>query len=410
MRAAIRLFAVAAFVVALSASPAAARPGKPYSACAVPASCAAPASTPSRAATAAVKSRAVRASGTLIAPCDDPHDTLCGSIDVPLDRANPGAGTTPTFFSVIPHRGSGPALCTILGAAGGPGVSSTAEPLFPFLFGSLLDRRDLLTIDLRGTGRSGAIDCDALQHGLSDLLDAIRDCGAQLGPSWARYGSADRAEDIEAVRAALGIAQLDFYGVSGGGVAVQAYAARHADRLRTAILDAPYVHGIDDAFQSPVAGAIERTTELICKRSPSCGPADRKPLKTMRELITRVRARPVTGTALDADGQLHDVTLDERLLVNILADDSAGFLNTAEISAAARALSHGDAAPLLRLGAENDLPPLFDSGDPRFFSQGDFVATFCADGTFPMDLGTGEAVKRAQYADAAARLKQNAFK
>src|SRR3954454_14765069 len=281
----IRLFAVAAFVVALSAPSAAARPGRPYSACAVPASCAAPGSTPSRAATAAVKSRAAKASGTLLAPCDDPPDTLCGSIDVPLDRANPGAGTTPIFFSVIPHRGSGPALGTILGAAGGPGVSSTAEPLFPFLFGSLLDRRDLLTIDLRGTGRSGAIDCNALQHGLTGLLHAVRDCGTQLGASWARYGSIDRAEDIEAVRSALGIPKLDFYGVSGGGVVVQAYAARHGDHLRTAILDAPYVHGIDDASQSPVAWATQRSFATTCRRSQSCSAEARKPLKTVRELI-----------------------------------------------------------------------------------------------------------------------------
>ena len=397
-------------MLAVTAPPAAARPGQPYSACSVPASCTAPKAKPSRAATAAVRARAAKASGTLLAPCDDPPDTLCGSIDVPLDRANPGAGTTPIFFSVIPHSASGPALGTILGAAGGPGVSSTTEGLFPFLFASLLDKRDLLTIDLRGTGRSAAIDCDSLQHGLTDLLDAIRECGAQLGPSWARYGSLDRAEDIEAVRSALGIPKLDFYGDSGGGVDVQTYAALHGDHLRTAILDAPYVHGIDDAFQSPVVAATQRAADLICRRSPSCSQEDRKPLKTVRELIAQLRHRPVSGTALDADNQPHDVTVDEGVLVNILADDFGGFLNQGEIGAAARALQHGDPAPLLRLGAEEDFPPLFDSGDPRFFSQGDFLATFCSDGTFPFDLSAGEGVKRAQYDAAVASLRDRTFK
>src|SRR3954447_11417556 len=210
----VRCLAVAAFVLAMSASGAAAQLRAPYSACTAPASCKAPGATPSRAAAGAVEQRAAQASGTQLKPCDDPPGTLCGSIRVPLDRSNPRSSTIPIFFAVIPHSDPGPATGTILGAAGGPGLSSTAEGLFPFLFGPLLDKRDLLAVDLRGTGRSAAIDCDALQHGVGDLLDAIRSCGAQLGSSWARYGSLDRAEDIEAVRAALGIPLLDFYGVS----------------------------------------------------------------------------------------------------------------------------------------------------------------------------------------------------
>ena len=87
----------------------------------------------------------------------------------------------------------------------------------------MLDKRDLLLIDLRGTGRSAAIDCPDLQHGVGDW-DAPRSCGEQLGASASLYGSADRAEDIEDVRAALGIPKLDYYGLSSGGLQVQAYA------------------------------------------------------------------------------------------------------------------------------------------------------------------------------------------
>ena len=31
----------------------------------------------------------------------------CGTIDVPLDRANPGAGTIPLAFQLFPHSGFG---------------------------------------------------------------------------------------------------------------------------------------------------------------------------------------------------------------------------------------------------------------------------------------------------------------
>ena len=350
------------------------------------------------------------AQGDLLEPCDDPPDTLCGSIDVPLDRADPGAGTIPVFFALVKHSAPGPAVGTILASEGGPGFSSTAATgFYADLFAPLLDRRDLLTIDLRGTGRSGAIDCPDLQHGVGDQVDALRACGRQLGGAASLYGSGDRADDIEAVRVALGIPRFDYYGISGGGLQVQAYAARYGKRLRTAVMDAPYRVGFDDAFQSPVAGALVRSAVLVCRRSPSCDAADPHPRRTLRALLERVRRTPVSGSALDADGNAHDVVVDEARVIDLLADTSGGYLDASEISAAGRALAHGDAAPLLRMAAETDHPWFVDQGDPRFYSDGDFAATFCTDGVFPFAKTAPEATRRAQYDAAVARLPRRAF-
>ena len=365
---------------------------------------------PSARAAARLKARARTASGTALAVCDDPPGTLCGSIDVPLDRRRPAAGTIPIFFAVVPHRDAGPAAGTILASEGGPGVSSTAAAEgYAWLFDPLLDKRDLLLIDLRGTGRSAAIDCPALQHGVGDAEAARRACAEQLGASASLFGSADRAEDIEDVRAALGIPKLDYYGLSGGGLQVQAYAVRHGDRLRTAVLDAPYRPGFDDAFQSPTATAMVRSAVLVCERSPSCHAADRHPRATLERLLARVRARPVTGTALDADGRPHDVVVDEARVVDLLGDTSGGYLDASEISAAARALGRGDRAPLLRMAAETDHPWFVDQGDPRFYSDGDFLATWCTDGRFPWDKSAPEATRRAQFDAAVAGLRRSAF-
>ena len=80
-----------------------------------------------------------------VEPCDDPPGTVCGSIQVPLDRSRPAAGTIPIFFALVRHSAPGPAIGTILAAEGGPGVSSTASSdFFAWLFAPLLDRRDLL--------------------------------------------------------------------------------------------------------------------------------------------------------------------------------------------------------------------------------------------------------------------------
>jgi pimeloyl-ACP methyl ester carboxylesterase len=270
----------------------------------------------------------------------------------------------------VPHRDPGPAAGTILASEGGPGVSSTAAAGgYADLFGPLLDRRDLLLIDLRGTGRSGVIDCPELQHAIGDPDSARRACAAQLGAGASLYGSGDRSEDIEDVRAALGISRFDYFGVSGGGLQVQAYAARYPDRLRTAVLDAPYRVGFDDAFQSPVAGALVRSAALVCERSPSCQAADPHPRRTLRALLERVRREPVPG----------------------------------------RALARGDAAPLLRMAAETDGPEFTDQGDPREYSDGDFVATYCTDGVFPWDKAAPEAARRAQYDAAVSGLRAGSF-
>jgi pimeloyl-ACP methyl ester carboxylesterase len=364
---------------------------------------------PSARAASQVRARALNASGTLLHECDDPPDTLCGSIDVPVDRSNPKLGTIPIFFAVMPHTDAGPAVGTILASSGGPGISTTGDFRFSFFFDGLRDKRDVLLIDLRGTGRSGAIDCPDAQQGIGVERDAVRACGAQLGAAASRYGSADRAEDTEAVRAALGIPKLDYYGISAGGITVQAYAARYGHRLRSVILDSASMVG-DESFFSSNPPALERAAVLICERSPSCSAADRDPLDTLRDLIRRVRSRPLAGVAPDDDGQPHAVVLDEHLLINMLANDSAGYLNHSEMSAAARALGRGDRLPLLRLAAENDFAIFGDAGDPRFFSTGGFYATWCTDGGFPWDeTAASEATRQAQYNAAVGALPGNAF-
>lgn len=52
---------------------------------------------------------------------------------------------------------------------GGPGYGSTAAPFVRSLnaaLAPLLRRREVVYVDARGTGRSGALNCPALQKGL----------------------------------------------------------------------------------------------------------------------------------------------------------------------------------------------------------------------------------------------------
>jgi pimeloyl-ACP methyl ester carboxylesterase len=206
-------------------------------------------------------------------PCTD-SPGLCGSIDVPLDRANPLAGTTSIGFTLIPHGDASVASQgAILAIAGGPGISSTSEwNGYLNELGPLLDARDLLLVDARGTGRSGALDCQGLQHAEGTVLAAVAACGAQLGSTISDYGTPAVADDIDAVRSALGIDRLDVLGTSYGGLVAEVYAIRHPAHLRTLTLDAPGNPSGGDFWQVGSLHQMLRTVEEICKRSPSCSP------------------------------------------------------------------------------------------------------------------------------------------
>jgi pimeloyl-ACP methyl ester carboxylesterase len=238
-------------------------------------------------------------------------------------------------------------------------------------------------------------------------IDAARACGQSLGAASDRYGSGDVADDVDDVRAALGIAKIDYYGVSYGPVDVRAYAYRHPDHLHAAVLDSPDFSS-DDAFFRTLPGAMAKITVRVCQRSPACSAGERHPAKTLAALVARVRAHPVTGTGFDAGGRAHRVKVDEIGLLNILYDDyfaDPAFLNQGELFAAAHALAAGDRTPLLRLAAESNAPTDFGPSNGSSSVGADY-AVFCSDSVFPWDKSAPEATRRAQY-EAAAKAVPN---
>src|SRR4051794_5650952 len=299
-------------------------------------------------------------------PANAADNARCGTVAVPLDRSNPQSPTLPIPFVFPPHPGTAAAVSAIVMSNGGPGVSNIAsDPLWRVRLAPALKDHDMLAIDHRGIGASAAIDCPALQHVRGNQLDAARACGESLGAASDRYGSGDVADDVDDVRAALGIDKIDYYGVSYGPVDVRAYAYRHPEHLHAAVFDSPDFSS-DDAFFRTLPGAMAKIAVRVCRRSPACSAGDKHPAKTLAALVARVRSHPVTGTAFDAAGKTHRVKVDEIGLLNILYDDyfaDPAFLNQGELFAAAHALKAGDKRPLLRLAAESNAPTDFGPSD-----------------------------------------------
>ena len=206
----------------------------------------------------------------------------------------------------------------------------------------MLDRFDLLLVDNRGTGQSGAIDCRALQHGGTTAAN-VRECAEQIGPNRDLYRSASVARDLDAVRGALGIGKIDLYGFSWGSVQARAYASRFGDHLRSLVLDSAGQNLDLVAWASERARLYTDQVALLCRRSASCRADGGHPRARVRALVARVRRHPVTGVTYDPRGKRVRIRVDEAALWDVFSGRAL-----LQFPAVGRALARRDG----RLGAD----------------------------------------------------------
>ncbi len=196
----------------------------------------------------------------------------CGHLRVPYERADPSLGTIPIGFALRRRSDrSRPRLGTIFAVEGGPGYSSTGSARdYVATFAGLLERRDLVLVDMRGTGRSRALRCHGSQAGKRKPQKVIAGCAAALGRRFFSYRTSAAADDLESVRLALGIGRISLYGDSYGTFLAQSYAFRHGGSLRSLVLDSAYPLGGESPWYPSGPRTGMRSLRLACSRSPSC--------------------------------------------------------------------------------------------------------------------------------------------
>src|SRR4051812_297121 len=302
------------------------------------------------------------------APC--PSGATCGSVAVPRDRADPGAGQLQIAYQLLPRKKSGAVAGTIVPLTGGPGGSNTASlEDWQLIFGNLLDNFDLLLIDARGTGSSAVIDCKPLQH-VGFPRQNVEACADQLGPARDFYRSSSVADDLDAVRAALGIDKIDLYGFSFGTVQARSYASRHGDHPRSLVMDSSGIDLDIVKLRVSVGEDRRRQLEMLCSGSKTCKASGDDPVKRVAALATALRKHPVSGTAYEIGGKRVKVRATEPSLVGAAFPEVLG-----QVPAIARAFARGDKVPLVRFFAENAFyPATSDSGPAEEFSAGHAIA------------------------------------
>jgi pimeloyl-ACP methyl ester carboxylesterase len=320
----------------------------------------------------------------------EPVQAWCATIVRPLDPHGAVPGTVPVYFEYYPHRGSRPAAGTLVATEGGPGSPATdSRDSYLALFGSLRKRYDVLIMDNRGTGRSGAIDCKDLQSAPELTEGNIGGCGRSLGAAAPLYSTALASDDLAAVLDALAIERVALYGDSYGTYFAQVFALRHADKLRALVLDgADPLDGPDFAWYPHYAPAMRDKFNLACARSSACAAVGGTSLDHIAPALERLRAHPFETAVRYGDGRTLKLTANATALAVVMFGGSPALSTVRETDAAARAFVGGDTQPLLRLMAEtlSSVDSRDPTHNPALFSAGLAAAVSCLDPPQTFDM------------------------
>ena len=207
---------------------------------------------------------------------DGSADINCGYLTVPEDRNDTESGRLIELFVVRIAAQEPAGNAPMIFLAGGPG-SPVADRIEDVLSSQLHHSYDIIAIDQRGAGFSRpSLNCHELDdQSLSSLKRGIRDCYHRLvdeGFVLHAYNSANNANDIHDLLAALEIENANVYGVSYGSRLALTLARDFPRRLRALILDGALPLQVNRLEAHAVNGyqAFERLFDS-CATHDDCG-------------------------------------------------------------------------------------------------------------------------------------------
>jgi len=182
----------------------------------------------------------------------------CTMLSVPVDYAKPGGRHISLALDMIPATAPESQRQGILlvnpGGPGGSGLSLAAE-VAQGLSPAVAAQYDIVGFDPRGVGSSvPALSCDpgffsgvrpnyipanaaAQQVLVNRAKTYAADCGRRFGWLLPHMTTEDVARDMDAIRAAFGVSQINYYAFSYGTYIGQVYATLFPDRVRRMVLD-----------------------------------------------------------------------------------------------------------------------------------------------------------------------------
>ena len=242
------------------------------------------------------------------------HDAWCGVLKRPLNPAEPQGRQIDLHYAVLPALARNKQPDPVFFFAGGPGQSAMGlAGSVSRLMARVSNRRDLVLIDQRGTGRSAPLACDqeAPTRPLAESADPARQlaqmrvCRAKLERlphgDLRRFTTTIAMQDADAVRQALGATRVNLVGGSYGTRAALEYMRQFPQAVRRVVIDgvAPPDMVLPASFSMDGQHAFD-TMLAACEADPACKaryPALRADWASLLRSLPRqvTVAHPVTG-------------------------------------------------------------------------------------------------------------------
>lgn len=280
-----------------------------------------------------------------------------GRFVVPENRSNPHSNAIELAFvrlpSTAPHPG--PPLVFLQGGPGASGIDGLRWSLPWFM--ALREVGDVIALDQRGTGLShpclDCLDTWALpldQPGSRDEVlrlarEGVRRCVAfwrGQGVDLSGYTTEESADDVDALREALGYEQIHLYGASYGSHLALATIKRHEAHIARAVI--ALVEGPDHTLKLP--GNVQKHLEhlqALVQTDSRLRAAIPNLLELMRTVLERLTVSPVTVEVRDEkSGKLVQVCLGSFDLAWVTANGLGSRPFLAHLPARYHAMVRGD--------------------------------------------------------------------
>ncbi|MBW8824508.1 MAG: alpha/beta fold hydrolase [Xanthomonadales bacterium] len=226
----------------------------------------------------------------------------CTTLSVPENRAQADGRRIDLRIAWIPVSEDGDAHDDpVFLIAGGPGQSAVdSYAMLAPVFQGVLNQRDVILVDQRGTGGSNKLACDAADEGASArdttaMLRLATTCIDALSKraDLRQYGTTEAVADLDAVRSAIGAKQINLYGVSYGTRVAQQYAMRHPQQTRSIVLDSvvPNSLHLSNIFARNLDDALALQFG-VCTKDAQCKAKFGDPRSELGSVLDTLRKAP----------------------------------------------------------------------------------------------------------------------
>lgn len=240
-------------------------------------------------------------------------EAQCGTLQVPEDRSQPTGRQIELALAWVPTE-HGTETDPVFMLAGGPGQGARdSYPTIAGAFRETLRKRHVILLDQRGTGGSNPLICrdqqgrGAVTESLDDSPDAaaafarrcLQDLSAQADAR--HYTTSVAVQDLDAVRTALGVEQLNLVGISYGTRVAQQYVRAFPERVRSVVLDGVVPNQL--VLGSEHAKNLEAALDLQfarCLEHAPCKDRLGDPRANFQRLAAELRQSPRTLRYRDA--------------------------------------------------------------------------------------------------------------